>query len=42
MRFIGVIEACKSIGHTSWSSLAFGDFLVDNITLELDMCSLGL
>jgi hypothetical protein len=37
------LEACRrSIGHTSWSTLAFGALLVDNITLELDMCTLGV
>jgi hypothetical protein len=34
-------EACRrSIGHTSWSALAFGALLADDITLELDMCFL--
>ena len=30
----------RSIGHTSWSTLAFGALLVNYITLELDICTL--
>jgi hypothetical protein len=37
------LEACRrSVGHTLWSALAFGALLVDDITLELDMCTLGV
>jgi hypothetical protein len=37
------LEACKrSIGHTLWSALAFATLLVDYITLELYMCTLGV
>jgi len=37
------LEACtRSIGHTSWSSLAFGDCLVDKIIFDLNMCALGV
>jgi hypothetical protein len=35
------LKACRSVGHTSWSTLSFGALLVDGITLELDMCTLG-
>jgi hypothetical protein len=35
-------EACRrSVGHTLWNALVFGSLLVD-ITLELDMCTLGV
>jgi hypothetical protein len=37
------LEACRrSVGHILWSTLAFGALLVDDITLELDMCTLGV
>jgi hypothetical protein len=34
------MEVRRSVGHISWSALAFGALLVNDITLELDMCIL--
>jgi hypothetical protein len=37
------LEVCRrSIGDTLWSTLAFRALLVDDITLELDMSTLGV
>lgn len=38
---LGSLEACRSVGHTSWRTLGFGALLVDDITLEREMCTLG-
>jgi hypothetical protein len=37
------LEVCrKSVGHNSWSILTFGALLVDDITFEVNMCTLGV
>lgn len=34
------LEVCRSVGLTSWDTLAFGALLVNDITLKLYMCTL--